>query len=66
MDIAKMYARGAIDDGNGNDEHIVGIVFSAVASPEDINFPMSMALNAKDNGSGFELVVTDDRQLQHR
>ena len=65
MDIAKMYARGAINDGNGNDEHIVGIVFSVDASPEDINFPMSMALNAKDNGRGFELVVTDDRKLDN-
>lgn len=65
LDIAKMYARGAINDENGNGEHVVGIVFSAEVEPENINFPMSMALNAKDMGRGFEIVVTDEKELSN-
>ena len=61
--VAEHYATAGID--NAGNEPMVAVVISAEASPEDINFPMSMANNAKDLYNGSELVITDARELDN-
>lgn len=63
--IAKMY----MDGGDDSDQYAVKFLFSGKAYPEDIDYPRTVANNAKDivagtSSAAHEIVVTSARRLE--